>query len=82
VRTLAALETYPDTTVLVLIEGLRNPDIRLRRAAAAGLVRFGPDARPALPELRRALSDPDQDLRIAAAEAILAIERPARLKDL
>jgi HEAT repeat protein len=81
-HTLAAVDSGAAETVPVLIQGLADPDVRLRRAAASGLVRFGPDARPAIPELRRALSSTDQDLRLAAAEAILAIERPARLKDL
>jgi HEAT repeat protein len=82
VRTMAALETEAAPTVPVLIRGLSETDLRLRRAAAAGLVRFGPDARPALPELRRAVLSTDSELRLAAAEAILAIERTPRLKDL
>jgi HEAT repeat protein len=82
VRTAGALETEAALTIPVLIEGLRNPDVRLRTAAASGLVRFGSDARPALSELRRAVLSTDPQLRLAAAEAVLAIERPVRLKDL
>jgi HEAT repeat protein len=54
----------------------------LRRAAAIALVRFGPDARTALPELRKALNSTDVELRLAAAEAVLAIERKPRPKEL
>jgi HEAT repeat protein len=61
---------------------LAERDVRLRIAAASGLVRFGPDARPALPELIKAVMSTDPELRLAAAEAILAIDRKPRLKDL
>jgi HEAT repeat protein len=81
-RTLIAMESEAEPTLPVLIGGLTDPDVRVRRAAAGGLVRFGPAARPALPELRRAVLSTDSELRIAAAEAILAIERQPRLKDL
>jgi hypothetical protein len=50
--------------------------------AAAGLTRFGPNAKAALPELRKAVLSDDPELRLAAAEAILAIERVARMKEL
>jgi len=82
VKALSALESPPETTVPVLILALGDRDLRLRRAAAAGLVRFGPAARGALPQLRTAVVDPDPELRLAAAEAILAIERTTRVKDL
>jgi hypothetical protein len=35
-----------------------------------------------LPELRKAVLSDDPDLRLAAAEAILAIERVPRMKEL
>jgi len=82
VKALSALETPADATVPVLTVALGDRDLRLRRAAATGLVRFGPAARPALPQLRIAVVDADPDLRLAAAEAILAIERTTRVKDL
>ena len=62
--------------------GLQNEDLRLRRAAATGLVRFGAAAKAALPELRKALADNDFELRLAAAEAILAIEQKGKFKEL
>ena len=82
VRALGALETEAAKTVPVLVAGLRDPDLRLRRVAAAGLTRFGPDAKAALPELRQAVMSDDPELRLAAAEAILAIERVPRMKEL
>jgi HEAT repeat protein len=88
VKALGALQTDAGRTVPILIAALRppelrvQPDLRLQRAAAAGLTRFGPDARAALPELRQAVLSDDQELRLAAAEAILAIERVPRVKEL
>jgi HEAT repeat protein len=82
VNALGALQTDADRTIPVLIAALKHPDLRLRRVAAAGLVRFGPGAKAALPELRQAVLSDDQDLRLAAAEAILAIERVPRIKEL
>lgn len=82
VRALGALQTEAGQTVPVLIAALRDPDLRLRRVAAAGLTRFGPDAKAALPELRQAVLSDDPELRLAAAEAILAIERVPRMKEL
>ena len=82
IKALGLLETAAESTVPVLIAALAQRDLRLRTAAASGLVRFGPDARPALPELRKAVINHDLELRLAAAEAILAIERKPRLRDL
>jgi HEAT repeat protein len=56
--------------------------LRLQRVAAAGLTRFGANAKAALPELRKAVLSDDPELRLAAAEAILAIERGPRTKEL
>jgi HEAT repeat protein len=88
IKALGALQTDARRTVPILIAALRpselrvQPDLRLQRAAAAGLTRFGPDAKAALPELRQAVLSDDQELRLAAAEAILAIERVPRIKEL
>lgn len=82
VKALGALQTDADRTVPVLIAGLEHSDLRLRRVAAAGLTRYGPDAKAALPELRKAVASDDPELRLAAAEAILAIERVPKLKEL
>jgi HEAT repeat protein len=88
IRALGALQSDAARTVPVLIAALESPqiraqpDFRLHRVAAAGLTRFGPDAKAALPELRKAVLSDDPDLRLAAAEAILAIERVPRMKEL
>jgi HEAT repeat protein len=80
-KALAALESDVDSTIPVLLEDLRYRDLRLRRAAAAGFVRFGPKARPALDDLRNALASDDSELRLAAAEAVLAIEVRVKPRD-
>ena len=82
IKALAAIESDAATTVPVLSDALTNDDLRLKRVAASGLVRFGPAARTALPELRKAVISPDPELRLAAAEAILAIEKTPRFKEL
>jgi HEAT repeat protein len=88
IKALGALQTDAGRTVPVLIEALRapqlrtQPDLRLQRVAAAGLTRFGANAKAALPELRKAVLSDDPELRLAAAEAILAIERGPRTKEL
>jgi HEAT repeats len=82
IRVLALVGTDAERTVPVLIEGLKDTDLRVSRVAATGLVRFGSAAKAALPELRKAILSSDPELRLAAAEAILAIEGPRKLKEL
>jgi HEAT repeat protein len=60
-----------------LIQTLSNPDARVRRMAAKTLGDFGPDARSAVPALRHALGDEDQEVRVNSSDAILNIlQRP------
>jgi HEAT repeat protein len=54
-----------------LSKALAHPDVRVRRAAAEALSRFGPLARDAEPALRRALDDREDVVRKAAAEALI-----------
>lgn len=82
VRTISALQLPVDQALPVLIAGVNDPDVRLRREAAGAMVRFGPSAKAALPALRKAVASPDPGLRLTAAEAIFAIERAGKLKDL
>ncbi|HEX3149154.1 MAG TPA: HEAT repeat domain-containing protein [Gemmataceae bacterium] len=82
IKALGAVETDAERTVPVLIESLKDSDLRVSRVAATGLVRFGPAAKAALPELRKAIQSTDPELRLAAAEAILAIEGRRPLKEL
>jgi HEAT repeat protein len=51
--------------------GDREPIVRRRAAEALG--RIGPDAGAALAALRRLASDPEADVRAAAAEAVRRI---------
>jgi HEAT repeat protein len=52
---------------------LTNLDPRVRRTAAETLGRFGAEAASAIPALRRALQDEDQEVRQAASDALLDI---------
>jgi len=57
-----------------LMATLADADPHLRREAATGLERLGPDAREALPALVEALKDNDDGVREAAVSAIVAID--------
>jgi HEAT repeat protein len=46
-----------------LVQALKNPDVRTRRSAGYTLEDMGGDALPVLPDLTRALSDPDRFVR-------------------
>lgn len=52
---------------------LRDPDPRARRTAAEILGRFGPLAEGSEAALRRALTDPDAEVRRAASAALLSV---------
>jgi HEAT repeat protein len=56
-----------------IAETLSNEDPRVRRTAALALGRFGTVAQSAVPALRRALGDDDQEVRINASDALLSI---------
>lgn len=57
-----------------LVAALGEQDVEVRRATASILGRIGPAAREALPALRRALQDPDAEVRLMAKEAQRKIE--------
>lgn len=61
-----------------VIETLNDTDVRIRRAGAETLGRFGADAKDALPALRNALRDEDAEVRLSASEAILSISTPKK----
>jgi HEAT repeat protein len=63
-----------------LLEGLRNPQARIRKDAAEELGRFGPAASSALPALGQALTDPEAEVRVAAGAAQAAID-PSKTDD-
>lgn len=64
---------YGKVAVPNLITALIHADPRVRKTAAETLGRFGAYSTPAVPALRRLLSDDDQDVRIAASDALLSI---------
>lgn len=57
-----------------LVEAMTHPDPRVRRAAAKTLGSFGPAASAAIPTLRRALGDDDQEVRVNAGDALLSMD--------
>jgi HEAT repeat protein len=65
-----ALGNIGAPAVAGLIEVLHRPEAEVRRLAIAALGDVGPEAAAALPDLVRALADPDEETRAAAAEAI------------
>src|SRR5262245_59803744 len=50
-----------------LLKDLKSKDVETRYEAIMALAEFGPDANAAVPELVRALQEPSEDLRVAAA---------------
>jgi hypothetical protein len=61
------------TDVPGLVGQLASPHVRVRRRAAVRLEELGDKGQPALPALRRTLADPDERVRLWAAEAVLKI---------
>lgn len=65
--------TCCEKAVPVLIAGLGDSEARFRKEAAAGLLCFGKGAERAGEALKKALNDPDEDVRKAVAEALKSI---------
>jgi HEAT repeat protein len=61
-----------------LIQGLRHERPEVRRGAAMALGAMGPGGKAGAEDLRRALDDPDADVRAAAADALKKVEGPQR----
>jgi HEAT repeat protein len=57
-------------SVQSLIADLKNPDAKVRRAAAQSLGAMGPKAQDAVPALTEALQDLDKNVRSPAAAAL------------
>jgi HEAT repeat protein len=64
----------PATTAARLMEQLRHNDATVRRSAAEGLERLGPAAREAVPDLVVALVDVVKEVRVAAKQALAAVD--------
>lgn len=65
-----------------LIKGLRSSESRVREAAARGLAKIGPEAKPAVPALAEALKDVSVLVRSSAAQALARIADPRAMKPL
>lgn len=72
-ETLGTLRLVPDEAVPALIDGLADPNSRMRAAAAKALGSLGSLAIIALPALNQLETDPDQGVSRAARAAITAI---------
>lgn len=73
-RFLQAIAPTARPMVPSLIQGLRHERPEVRRGAAMALGAMGSAGRAAARDLRRALDDPDPDVRAVAAEALRQIE--------
>jgi HEAT repeat protein len=62
------------------MEALKDPDIRVRAAAANGLAAIGPGAQAATRALVEALKTQNEEVHLAAAEALKKINPEAAKK--
>ena len=78
---LGRLRKNPELVVPALIAALDDEEGQLRESAADALTKFGTQATEAIPALRKRLDDPKKSVRIAATNALDAIQprfaRPA-----
>ena len=73
-ETLEFLREFPDELVQSYIQILRHGPGVFRRQMLRAFAIMGPVAKPAIPEIRKALSDADEETRQLAAKAIQQIE--------
>ncbi len=64
------------TALATLIDALRSPSHRVRETAAAGLLRLGPEARPAASSLLATLADPRPHIRAMVAGQLGSVLPP------
>jgi len=68
-------ETLPENSSLAdLVKVLRSPDVTLRRRAAQSISSFEGNAKDAVPSLRAAIKDPDPEVRMWSALALVGNE--------
>lgn len=72
---LSNVNSAPDLAVPVLIHNLSNKRKGIRVAAADSLAHFDRYAAPALPELKRLMSDREPEVRTAASNAVRELSR-------
>lgn len=66
-----ALVKMGKPAVLPLTKAVQAPDIRVRFNAIVALGRIGPPAADAIPDLKKTLENPDQDVRLLVTDALL-----------
>ena len=62
------------TAVPALVEGLKDREADVRRASAAALGSFGAGAAPAVPALRKAAGDRNEDVAHEAGVALVMLQ--------
>ena len=68
-------DAVPENSSLAdLVKVLRSPDVGLRRRAAQGISSFDGNAKDAIPSLRAAIKDPDPEVRMWSALALVGNE--------
>ncbi len=83
-RTVAAtylgiIHEEPITAVPALVEALKDEDAAVRSAAAAALGSFSPDAaQSAVPALRKAAADSNEDVAREAGVALVKLQSSER----
>jgi len=73
----ATLTSGPSEQVQRLINELQSPNEFVRLKAAKELGKLGPAARDAVPALQKLASDPDEDVRVIAANSVRLIQAGA-----
>jgi len=72
-RAVRQLVEMGEPAVPALIEALKDPEARVRNAAASALWGLGPKARSAVPTLAAALADSDDGVRLGAVMALESV---------
>ncbi len=72
-RAVRQLVEMGEPAVPALIEALKDPEARVRNAAASALWSLGPKARSAVPTLAAALADSDDGVRLGAVMALESV---------
>jgi hypothetical protein len=71
----AAVDTQSKETLTTLLQQLQDKDPLVRLQAATKLGKLGASAKSALPALKQALTDSDEDVRLVARRSVEAIEQ-------
>ncbi|MDB6063836.1 MAG: hypothetical protein JWR26_44 [Pedosphaera sp.] len=68
------IHSHPEITVPALIKCLSDQDCQVRWHAAYGIGVFGSDAKPAVPDLLKALADSNTMVKATSGEALKKID--------